>query len=443
MRIFLKIFLTFWLTVIIVALSVGWVGYQFRGRVESKARHELTKLLTARHELWLTLQSQGPEAARGALDASRYRNKLFLVGPQGQDLLGRPLPAELQERQKILRDVQNNSAAWNLPGVDNPRFVGYHIFLSPPSHPFWDILVRSPWLLLLALAVSSLVAYALARHLSRPIDRLRLAAGRLAQGDLTARAGPHPKRLHDELSELTLDFDQMAGQLEDLVGTHRRLLRDMSHELRTPLARMRLALGLAEKRGGTVDTVRLEREVEKLDQLVEQVLTVARLDAGENAQIDVLVDVSELLAMIVQDAAFEAEPHGKLVHYQRPENDAMLLADDRLLRAALENVIRNAVRYTPPGTTVEIALISESEGLAVRVRDHGEGVPEDSLSNIFKPFHRVEDSRDRRNGGFGLGLAIAARAIKAHGGEIKARNCADGGLEVAVELPAHSLHAKG
>lgn len=441
MRIFLKIFLTFWLTAVLIAAAVGWIGYQFRGQVEATLRQQLVQLMGARYELWRLLQARGPEAARRALQATPYRDRLFLVDPAGQDVLGRPLPPALRERQQALRQAllkaPLNARNWNLPPASNPRARGYHIVLAPPPHPFLALLAARPWLPLVALGLSALIAYALARHLARPIGRLRLAAGRLAQGQLAARAGPLPRRLRDELSELTADFDAMAARLESLVAAHRRLLQDVSHELRTPLARMRVALGLAERRGGgTAETARLEQEVEKLERLVEQVLTLARLDAGGATQRTVWVDLPELLDMVVGDAAFEAAAQGKRVRLERAPGSATLLADDSLLRAALENVIRNALRHTPPDTTVDVILRRGAGNLEIAVRDSGAGVPETRLADIFKPFVRIGEARDRQTGGYGLGLAIAARAIQAHGGQIRARNRSEGGLEVIITLPA-------
>lgn len=436
-RIFLKIFLTFWLTAVLIAAAVGWIGYQFRGQVETTLRQQLVQLMGARYELWRLLQAQGPEAARRALQASPYRDRLFLVDPAGQDVLGRPLPPALRERQQALRQALLNTRNWNLPPASNPRARGYHIVLAPPPHPFFALLAARPWLPLVALGLSALIAYALARHLARPIGRLRLAAGRLAQGQLAARAGPLPRRLHDELSELTADFDAMAARLESLVEAHRRLLQDVSHELRTPLARMRVALGLAERRGGgTAETARLEQEVDKLERLVEQVLTLAQLDAGGATQRTVWVDLPELLDMVVGDAAFEAGAQGKRVRLERAPGSATLPADDSLLRAALENVVRNALRHTPPDTTVDVILRLGPGDLEIAVRDSGAGVPEARLDDIFKPFVRIGEARDRQTGGYGLGLAIAARAIQVHGGQIRARNRPEGGLEVIIILPA-------
>ncbi|MDA8383419.1 MAG: ATP-binding protein [Betaproteobacteria bacterium] len=427
MRIFLKIFLTFWLTVVLIAVAVGWVGYQFRGEVESHARLQWMQLLSQRQRLWAALETQGPAGARAWLAASPFRGRFFVVDRAGRELLGRALPPFLRARTQLPDAPFDTIGPWSK--------TGYRILLAPPRHPLLGVLFHRPGLLSLAFAVSALVAALLARHFSSPIDRLRLAASRLAQGELAARAGPLSRRLRDELSTLTVDFDRMAERLEGLVAAHRRLLQDVSHELRTPLARMRIALAIEERSPEAVGArARIEQEVNRLEQLVGQILDVSRLE-GEQVVRDVWVDLPELVDMVVRDADFEAEPQGKDVRFDRPATDAVVLADDRLLRAALENVIRNGVRHTPPGTSVEVGLKGRQGSVEIRVRDHGAGVPLPLLADIFKPFFRVDDARDRRSGGYGLGLAIAARAVRAHGGEIHARNHPAGGLEIAIELP--------
>ncbi len=328
--------------------------------------------------------------------------------------------------------------------------VRYRLLLSAPRRtsgllpPFIQPDARGP-LLLLAIAVTALVSFALARSITRPVDDLHRATQALAAGDLGTRVAAATRSdRQDELGRLAASFDSMAARLATLIEVREQLLRDVSHELRSPLARMRLATGLARQQGADVprQLERLELEIERLDELIGRVLDVARLDSGSGAIVPEPLDIVELVDRLAADARFEAEGNGRSVEWQAPSAALCIEADASWLAAAIENVIRNALRHTPAGTAVGIALQSVSEGGArLIVRDAGGGVPEDELERIFEPFHRVASARDRASGGAGLGLAIAARVLRAHGGSIAARNLrpapgtAVSGLEITLQLP--------
>jgi two-component system sensor histidine kinase CpxA len=314
--------------------------------------------------------------------------------------------------------------------------------------------------LALALGVMGLVCYGLARHLTAPVDRLSEATNRLTEGDLSARVG-FPKRGGDELIQLGRDFDRMAARLEASTESERRLLGDISHELRSPLARLSVALDLveqgkarAESRGeslpestyqGAFDRIR--RESGRLNELIGQLLELTRLESlAEDAPLSATagsgtagqVSLNEIVSEVVADAKYEA--HSRSCDVELLENHpASLRGIEPLLHSAIENVVRNAVRYTPEGTTVQVAL-KKIETTAVpeaiiTVRDFGPGVPQESLEALFRPFYRVATGRDRQSGGVGLGLAIAQRALRVHGATIEARNANAGGLEVEIRLP--------
>jgi two-component system sensor histidine kinase CpxA len=295
--------------------------------------------------------------------------------------------------------------------------------------------------LLVVLLIGSLFCYWLARYLTTPIVKLRDTTHELADGNLTARVHPTLSTRRDEIGYLGSDFNLMAGRIESLVEAQRRLLGDISHELRSPLSRLRVALELARRRAGedagrALD--RIEREAESINEMIGQLLTLSRFEIGPDRLNSVKVDLCALVEEVADDADYEARSRNCSVKVTSCEACTMDGVPE-LLRSAVENVLRNAVRYTAEGTAVEIALRSEAvdskRQALISVRDHGAGVPHEAIDEIFRPFYRVEDARDRQTGGTGLGLAIAARAIHLHGGAVKAVNASDGGLIVEISLP--------
>jgi len=306
--------------------------------------------------------------------------------------------------------------------------------------------VRVPFLrIMTAVLVAGLVCFWLARNVAGPIGRIRSAAVRLASGELSARVGPAIGRRGDEIGDLGRDFDQMAGRLETLVNAQSRILADISHELRSPLARLNVALGLA-RRSADPQTVtsldRIEREAVRLDTLIGQLSTLSLLESGARVRQQSSIDLGHLLREIVADANYESEPNHRSVRFSEGlegMEPRLLMGDPELLHSAFDNVIRNAVRYTPEDTIVEVSIKWTGEdrdkGAVIKVRDHGPGIPENMLQDIFRPFFRIGESRDRKTGGVGLGLAIAEQAVRLHGGRITAMNRVDGGLEVEICLP--------
>src|SRR5258708_5106182 len=257
--------------------------------------------------------------------------------------------------------------------------------------------------------------------------RLRARTRRLSAGDLPARAGAPAGSRRDEISGLMRDFDAMAERMESLVKAQSRLLNDISHELRSPLARLNVALGLARKRSGSESTDMLERmelEANRLNELIGRILTLARLEDGEQRVPRTPVPLDELLQNVAEDAEFEAQARHCHVRSTIPEGDWGVRGNASLLHSAIENVVRNAIRYTREETTVEIQLQrtggrNGAEAL-VAVTDFGPGVPSDSVEQLFQPFYRLDDSRGRLTGGGGLGLSITERAVRFHGGRLSA-----------------------
>lgn len=321
-------------------------------------------------------------------------------------------------------------------GQDGSRIIiNYDTANLIPHHnpgPF-NFPIELPVLGLLGgLLFSSLLAW----YLTAPVWRLRMGFEKLAEGILDIRLGRLMGRRRDEIADLARDFDKMAVRMESLVKSRERLLHDVSHELRSPLARQHIALGLARKSPErTVDLLdRIERESSRMDDLVGELLTLSRVENQERS-LDEYFDLQELMRVIVNNSRFEAGHNGVEVNFETSEemfpDGITVKGDAELIRRALENVVRNAVRHTPMGTSVDISLEVANRQCTIKITDHGTGVPADSLEDIFEPFVRLGKNK---NIGSGLGLSIAKRAILAHGGTINASNNQDSGLTIIMTL---------
>lgn len=285
---------------------------------------------------------------------------------------------------------------------------------------------------LIALLITALLSALLARHLSRPVRAVRVATQRLAAGDLAARV-PETSHPGDDISGLAHDFNRMAGQLQSLLEARNQLLRDISHELRSPLARLQVAVELGRKNPDEAALDRMQFEVERMDALIGELLALARLDAGQATVAKESVELSDLLEDICEDARFEAQAEDKQVLLKaRPVS---VTGDPALLHSIFDNIVRNAIRHTPSGSTVSVAIEADANFVTVAITDQGRGVPESQLHHIFDPFVRVSSARERVSGGHGLGLAIARRAAELHGGRIRAENHSSGGLRIEIALP--------
>jgi len=317
---------------------------------------------------------------------------------------------------------------------------------SPATSPDFNVLLKQysdhlAAYLAVAIIAAGLTWYGFFRYVSVPLRRLRKVTQQLAGGDLSARVGEGLVRRRNEVVELGRDVDRMAERIESLVGAQQRLIRDVSHELRSPLARLNVALELARQSAGPVHASpfdRIERESERLNELIGQLLMLTKLESESGMTERTDFDITALIAEIAQDVDFEARSSDCQVTATLGES-FQLKGNRELLRQALENLIRNAVRYTAPGTAVDISLCSKESGnrswAHIEVRDQGPGVPEAELQNIFRPFYRVNDARDRQSGGAGVGLAISDRAVRLHGGNLRAINAPGGGLIMEMELP--------
>lgn len=419
----------------------------------------------SRRRMWLAniVLAQGQRAAdayqRGGVeglnsqlaaleDNTGIRGLLF--DWDGTELSGRSITEddrELAIRAALTDDFQfghGQSRPLVAACIEEPEHVRF-VFLGqmPPGRSL-DFLRRPlPFLSRLgsALLVAAGVCYGLARYLTGPIRRLREASKRLADGDLSVRVAKGAPLRRDEIGDLGRDFDYMAGRLEGLVELQKRLLRDISHELRSPLARLNVALELARQAAGPTagePLNRIELESDRLNQMIGQLLTLAKLEQNGVPVEQASVDLASLIGELATDAAFEARARNVQVRVRQAE-PCRVRGSETLLRSAIENVVRNAVQFTSEASAVEIELkvieTGDSRVARICVRDHGPGVPEAQLSDIFRPFYRVADARERETGGTGLGLSITDRIVSSYGGTAKANQADGGGLVIQIELP--------
>jgi two-component system sensor histidine kinase CpxA len=286
----------------------------------------------------------------------------------------------------------------------------------------------------------------LARHIAAPIDRLRAATKKIAREQLGTRIDRDVLNRGDELADLGRDFNGMADRIETLVTAQRHLLSDVSHALRSPLARLNVALGLARRHSAPAAAEhlnRIELETERLNTLIGQLLTMARVDSGVDLERRMVFDVAAVVDEVAMDADYEARGRGCVVEVSGPRNCMVAGAAD-MIRGAVENVVRNAVRHTADGSHVEISLerrqSAAGPSVVIQVRDHGPGVPEKIMPRLFVPFYRGPHADNNQNG-TGLGLAITRRAFEIHGGAATAANADGGGFIVSLELPLHTQDA--
>ncbi len=307
-----------------------------------------------------------------------------------------------------------------------------------PRHGWHRPAFIPPLMPLIAGSIASvLIAALLAWYFARPISSLKRAFEDLAGGKLGTRIGAAMNERHDELADLGSDFDRMAERMQGLLDGQRRLLHDVSHEIRSPLARLQAVAGLMRQQPEKTSEYleRIERDTARIDALVGELLTLARLDAGTLGKARAEVDLAALLEQIAEDAEIEAQAKGCELKLECPPA-LSVQGDQELLGRAIENLVRNAIRYSPSGSPIGLAAgVDESAPeIWIGVRDAGPGVAESELQAIFEPFYRARNNSS--NDGYGLGLAIAQRIATAHGGSIFARNRPQGGLEVTLRLPA-------
>jgi len=459
---FFRIFVTFWVATSIITLAFGfiyqatstkerWERWQFMHEhvLRAHLRDEADKLLRggpavleevaaelrAHTDMHLTIVDATRRPASSGSGTWDVDDPAQIVQELGRRAVSEEQPLQLRfERSAYFAEPLAAMAPGRALVGELHRPSGLFWYLGPPE--------TRPLRLLAILLVSGIICYALARHLTHRIRIIRQGSRRLAAGDLSSRIAPKLAAGQDEANALAKDLDMMAERIAGLLGAQQQLLRDVSHELRSPLARLSVALELArdapERERAEVHD-RIAKEAARLEQLIGEVLTLTRLEAGApEARHAHALNLLELVQEVARDANFEARPNQRRVEVLA-QGPITLVGFAEVLRPAVENVVRNAVAFAPSGTEVEVRLERSLEGgrgwAKICVRDRGPGVPEAALEAIFRPFFRVSASRNRKSGGTGVGLAITERAVRLHGGTVKAANATGGGLIVSIGLP--------
>jgi two-component system sensor histidine kinase CpxA len=445
-RLFWKLFFILMATLVLTAGVSTWLSQKWLA--ENQFIETRLASLESHGETAVSLfEAEGAAAYRRWLKHSSRTHHFrgMLLDQHGKHVLKRPV----SERMRPLADrvLKENK---RITSIHPPR-LAVAVPLQGQSESFYWI-ARSrlspeqlrkggEYLLFIRLTSALLaiifISWLLTRMFTRPVRLLQDTAEQLGQGKLAIRTPQVVSRRKDELGDLANSFDIMAEQLNSLINSHKQLLRDISHELRSPLARLQVALELARnasdnKAGEELD--RIGKESERLNELIEEVLTLARFEEGSVQAANAPIQLDNMLNEIADDATFEAEAMGKSVDISSIEA-CTIYGDSLWLSRALDNVIRNAIRHTPVETGILISLNLQGDQACITVRDFGAGVPEENLADLFEPFFRTSEARERHSGGYGLGLAIAQRAVKLHHGHISAANHKDGGLKVTIELP--------
>ena len=445
MRIFARIFLSFWLsTVLAIAVSIGTV--MFRGSdmaLEVSRSIPAGELERCANEVARRYQLEDKSQVTQHIDGCTID---FIVDSSNHDILSRKVPTNLQHLVGQARTTRNMQVA-PLPGLTvvtipvlsaavQPLVVVFAMPAKPPhviAALFWQVVPFA--------AAAALICYFLTGYILTPLKRLGNVADELGGGDLSTRTDADLDRRRDEFGDLARTFNRMADRIESLVKSQRMFLAHISHELGSPLTRLGMTLAIARRKANvelTPELDRMERESIELNHLVQQLLLLARLQSGtELSDVPAVFRVSELVRDVEDNAAFEANQMGRSVSITRNE-DFTLKGHPDLLKRALDNVIRNALRFTPVGSTIEIEFFGTKDGSVgfINILDRGPGVEPSKLDTIFEPFSSSGASGG--HSGVGLGLAIARHAALAHEGQISARNLAEGGLMITIELPVQS-----
>lgn len=441
LSLFWKLFLTMWLSIVGFSATIGWLNDKLAREqwAEEPANTFSRGIIRITQRARQALQMEGRKGLRDELlNIPRMtRSHIYIVDDDNQEMLGRDNALkQLVERGTTMDTVETSDA-------EGRNYTIFTVNRTPPA----TLLAPGPQgtalRLVAAALISALISYFLARSLVTPLEELRKASRKIAAGDLATRVSTTMPGRQDEIGQLATDFDVMTSRLQAMQQANQRLLQDVSHELRSPLARLSVALEIARKKDtGNIESEinRIGLESDRLESLVNDVLGMLRETSETVAKSNETIDLSALLSDLVEVVNYEV-PEGKPGISWQEQAPCEFQGDRELLWRAMENLLRNALRYTDPdrGVRLELIVNKRKSTVLLEVRDYGCGVPEPELEKIFEPFYRVQESRDRGSGGHGLGLSIAANAVQRHGGSIHAANAEGGGLIVSIQLPLEQL----
>ncbi|WP_251358314.1 ATP-binding protein [Kangiella sp. TOML190] len=447
----------FWLATLIVLASLVFL-YSFTEQDSRQVPIERKELIELRKTAIMIQQKRLLDEYQDLMllqpkKALKLLENTFILDKYGKDLFERDVPEAIyklrafNKRTHKIAAVVNNNISYYGPEVVYNRGKHYQLYLSKKSQQhFYSVLAyiyhsTSIWNILATLVISALVCFGLAWYLTKPIHQLQKATRDFASGNLRARAKNFIGKRHDEFADLGEDFDRMADKIDQMIHSQKRLLSDVSHELRSPLTRMQIASGLALNKATDDNRKHLERielEIERLDDMIGELLQVAALERGHYYEEKSSFVLNNLIYVLVQDAQFEANANAKGVIFNANE-DIEFYGYYGLIARAVENILRNAIRHTEKNTQVTVNLSQNGNAIDITIQDQGPGVNGLHIDKIFEPFYRPTEARERTSGGTGLGLAIAKRGIEANGGKILAINgteCGlDKGLKVTIVLP--------
>lgn len=442
-----KIFLTFWLATVLIILTTAWVISEITQKSSVPARERVFMDSYANAAV-ATFESGRKEALEKWLQQMGIAKQmtLYLIISNGEIISVTPPPPIVKEISTHLTEEKLDDGVLKFGDI-----IVSHEILSTSGRAYRLVAVSDkplahfveiPWAplslrILIAIVISGLICYLLSLYLTKPLRSLKMAAKSIAKGKLNTRVGPFIGHSRDELDELTAEFNRMAEQLEALIYSKERLLQDISHELRSPLARLHVAIELGRKKtnnSAEAEFTRMELECLRLNKLISEILAFSRLNESSNLLNISSVNLNHLIQQIIDDAHYEINNKALKL---KSDNDYTVEVDEKLIHRAMENIIRNALHYSAPNPNINIYL-SETKPhdlVIIEIEDNGPGVPEEQLETIFNPFYRVDSSREKKTGGYGLGLAIAKQAINLHQGQIEAYNRKNqSGLVIRISL---------
>lgn len=447
-----RIFAIFWFTLALVLMLVLMVP-----KLDSR---QITPLLDNEQRQGLMIEQHvEAELATDPANDLMWWRRLFRAidkwAPPGQRLLlvtseGRVIGAQRNEMQIVRNFIgqSDNSDRPKKKKYGRVEMVGpfsvrdgednYQLYLMRPASSsqsdFINLMFDRPLLLLIVtMLISAPLLLWLAWSLAKPARKLKNAADDVARGNL--KQHPELEAGPQEFLATGASFNQMVSALERMVTAQQRLISDISHELRTPLTRLQLATALMRRRHGEgKELQRIENEAQRLDGMINDLLVLSRSQHKNELSRETL-KANELWEGVMDDAQFEAEQMGKTLEVTSPPGPWKLIGNAAALDSALENIVRNALRYSHHHIALNFA--HDSEGITITVDDDGPGVSEEDREQIFRPFYRTDEARDRESGGTGLGLAIVDTAVQQHRGKVKAEDSPLGGLRLIIWLPLH------